>query len=179
MRIKDEKLLAEMRASPECQFCHRPTPTGCDPAHILSRGAGGSDIRSNVIALCWWCHRILNHNGRINAGQLWQAVAVRDGRASDEVEAEVFFVRRLSKDSDWRPGMPVQATCSSCGASIIWVKTAAGRSMPIDLVPCDDGNVVVEDGTARTLRKGVEPPANVSKFKSHFATCPNAASHRR
>lgn len=41
-------------------------------------------------------------------------------------------------------------SCTSCASIIFWIVTAAGRKMPID-----------PDGT------------------SHFATCPNAASHRR
>lgn len=44
-----------------------------------------------------------------------------------------------------------RGTCSSCGAAIIWVKTAAGNTMPVD--PETD--------------------------ESHFATCPNASQHRK
>lgn len=43
------------------------------------------------------------------------------------------------------------ANCRSCGAEIEWKKTAAGKLMPVDK---DTG-------------------------ESHFATCPNAASHRK
>jgi len=42
------------------------------------------------------------------------------------------------------------ATCSSCGAPILWVVTQAGKRMPLD-----------PDGT------------------THFATCPNADEHRK
>lgn len=42
------------------------------------------------------------------------------------------------------------SSCRSCDAAIFWIKTAAGKSMPVD-----------RDGT------------------SHFATCPHAAQHRR
>lgn len=48
------------------------------------------------------------------------------------------------------PGAPVKA-CNSCGADIVWIVTAAGKRMPVD---------------ART-------------HESHFATCPNAAHHRK
>lgn len=43
------------------------------------------------------------------------------------------------------------STCSSCQARVMWVITPAGRKMPVD--PGTDF--------------------------SHFATCPNADSHRR
>ncbi|MCL2777740.1 MAG: hypothetical protein FWD73_07020 [Polyangiaceae bacterium] len=46
-------------------------------------------------------------------------------------------------------GAPAR-NCTSCGAIIYWVRTKADRAMPVD-----------HDGT------------------SHFATCPNAAKHRR
>lgn len=46
-------------------------------------------------------------------------------------------------------GTPASA-CRSCHARIFWIRTTAGKSMPVDT-----------DGT------------------SHFATCPNAAKHRK
>jgi hypothetical protein len=65
------------------------------------------------------------------------------------------------------------ATCSSCGAEIIWTVTEAGRRMPIDAKP--EKRVV--------LRKQENDPLTplarvVDTFISHFATCPNAARHR-
>lgn len=41
-------------------------------------------------------------------------------------------------------------SCRSCRAQIFWIRTTAGKAMPVD-----------PDGT------------------SHFATCPNAAKHRK
>lgn len=56
------------------------------------------------------------------------------------------------------------ATCKSCGASIEWIKTTGGKPMPVDAkvitIVTDAGNVV----------RGRE---------SHFATCPDAAAHRK
>lgn len=108
MKIVDKPLLDEMRRSPICQYCGRPTPSGCDPAHVLSRGAGGSDIRSNVLALCrgfdageWIsCHHS-HHTGRITSDDLWRAIARRDNRTFEEVKAEVLYVRNLPKGSAW------------------------------------------------------------------------------
>lgn len=72
------------------------------------------------------------------------------------------------------------AKCRSCGASIIWAETAAGKRMPVDVEPSPAGNVALEP------RPGLDPLATVNEplfasslRKSHFATCPNAASHRK
>lgn len=77
------------------------------------------------------------------------------------------------------------APCSSCAALIVWAVTAStGRAMPVDAAPADDGNVKL------TARDGQPPLAVVVgnpakmfgvrwKYRSHFATCPNAAKHRR
>jgi len=56
------------------------------------------------------------------------------------------------------------AECRSCGAPIVWVKTQAKKSMPVDAHTYD-----AEDGLAFNHKKHV----------SHFATCPNADKHRK
>jgi hypothetical protein len=63
---------------------------------------------------------------------------------------------------------------------------ATGKSMPLDAVPVEGGNVLlvtVEDETrARVLgpleRMAVVGPGE-ALYVSHFSTCPNAAEHRR
>lgn len=56
-RIVDELLLSEIRGQP-CLVC-RSTQT--DPCHIQTRGAGGDDILSNVVAMCR-AHHTLQHS---------------------------------------------------------------------------------------------------------------------
>lgn len=78
-------------------------------------------------------------------------------------------------------------TCRSCGARITWLKTAAGKSIPVDEDPAPDGNIVVDEGIARVL--GREEMAQVKRtanelyfeprYRSHFATCPQAREWRR
>lgn len=53
--------------------------------------------------------------------------------------------------------------CKSCRARIIWFKTAAGKNMPVDAdtVEADDDEL------------------DLSRHKSHFATCVNANQHRK
>jgi hypothetical protein len=83
------------------------------------------------------------------------------------------------------------ASCRSCKAEIRWAFTEQGKRMPLDVDPREDGNLIVvgrregEDGAVpivRSLKKGegdltlFEPPL---RYVSHFATCPDAAQHRR
>lgn len=47
--------------------------------------------------------------------------------------------------------------CRSCGAEIYWAKTEAGKLMPVDAEPAEDGNCVLYapllgDGLTRELR---------------------------
>ena len=72
--------------------------------------------------------------------------------------------------------------CSSCNAPLEWATSAAtGKTMPIDAEPSSDGNVIVRDGQAVVLNREqlAVLPKDAPRFKSHFATCPLAARHRR
>lgn len=72
------------------------------------------------------------------------------------------------------------ANCSSCQAPIIWAKTEAGRAMPLDAEPVDDGNMeLLPDGICRFVPKGDHTTVVVPLYKSHFATCPHARTHRK
>jgi len=55
------------------------------------------------------------------------------------------------------------AKCRSCKADIVWLKTEQGRHIPIN---------------ADTVSKG-DKIFDFNKHKAHFATCPDAAKHRR
>ena len=52
IRIRDRKLLDKVKLG-KCLVCRNPVT---DPCHIRSRGAGGDDTDSNLIALCRACH---------------------------------------------------------------------------------------------------------------------------
>lgn len=56
--------------------------------------------------------------------------------------------------------------CRSCGALIYWVQTPTGARMPIDRGR--ETRVCYINGEWLTI----------GAYKSHFATCPNAAQHR-
>ena len=64
--------------------------------------------------------------------------------------------------------------CRSCNAPIEWRRTLSGTRIPIDPSPVENGNVVLLTGG---LCKVVAPGEGT--HVSHFATCPNAAAHRK
>lgn len=76
------------------------------------------------------------------------------------------------------------ARCRSCGAPIIWARTGDKRRMPVDADPVPDGNVQLD------YRGGPVPyaivwgpthawPAGTPRYRPHFASCPDAALHRK
>ena len=76
------------------------------------------------------------------------------------------------------------ATCSSCGAPVIWAETVNGHPMPIDLEARADGNIeLVERETLPPVAlyvKVTQPTlGDAPRFVSHFATCPDATEWRK
>lgn len=74
------------------------------------------------------------------------------------------------------------ATCSTCGARMVWAVTEAGKPIPLDSRSTPNGNLVVEDLDAPELRARAYLPlldGDAPRFTSHFATCPDAALHRK
>lgn len=76
--------------------------------------------------------------------------------------------------------------CRSCEAPILWARTEKGRRIPLDPEPYEGpepaGLFVLREPDARTPLAVAVPPgafAGEPNYRSHFATCPNAALHRR
>lgn len=77
--------------------------------------------------------------------------------------------------------------CRSCGAPVLWIRTAAGRRMPLDadswwIAPDTEGGELGLNAEGEAVRGHSLPgeaPGAVLVRTSHFATCPNAAAHRR
>lgn len=67
-------------------------------------------------------------------------------------------------------------TCARCGSPITFATTEAGKSMPLDPEPADDGNMVLlpyQSGEAprvRAIRDGEDVDPMVRRMP-HFATC--------
>jgi hypothetical protein len=60
-------------------------------------------------------------------------------------------------------GGVIVAVCSGCGKGIVWLKTAAGKNMPVDI--------------ETTKREDKE--FDTSRHVSHFSTCAEAARFRK
>lgn len=81
---------------------------------------------------------------------------------------------------------PQAVECRSCKALMFWVITPRGKKMPVDAKPDPNGGFVlslkVEDGRPNLYAETYVPTEpkhqNRNRYTSHFATCPNAASHR-
>lgn len=85
-----------------------------------------------------------------------------------------------------------QPTCKSCKAPIRWGRTDRGKGVPLDPEPVSDGNLLLDpdggmvmlDGDpvaelpVRHLHKGEEPGPAAVRYRSHFATCPDAEDWR-
>jgi hypothetical protein len=74
--------------------------------------------------------------------------------------------------------------CRSCGAEVIFVRSAAtGRRMILDVEPTQGGNVALDDaGQAAYVLSGsvLERAQDTQEplYTSHFATCPQANQWR-
>lgn len=83
-------------------------------------------------------------------------------------------------------GLALPSRCSSCDAEIRWaISTASGKLMPVDALPAKGivGNILLTERNgqlwATVLSKAAALSAPKERHVSHFATCPNSASHRK
>lgn len=101
MKVIDPVLLAEFAKPGRCEFCGRSCPSGRDPAHIFSRGAGRVDIACNLVSLCRHCHS-MSHGGEVPTRRdLMCIAAMREGIPVQEVEDTVMRLRREKKYKVW------------------------------------------------------------------------------
>jgi hypothetical protein len=84
--------------------------------------------------------------------------------------------------------MSGSSTCRSCGRPIIWATfKSSGKNTPVDPNPTERGNIqIAAVGTwnGRVVFQAWVVPKkdralHGNLHTSHFATCPNAATHRR
>lgn len=81
------------------------------------------------------------------------------------------------------------SACDSCSATIVWALTTSGKRMPLDVPSTPDGNLWAwREGngawhvSSAWPTEPPEPPTSrvtIVRVTSHFATCPNAAAHRK
>lgn len=70
----------------------------------------------------------------------------------------------------------MSATCRTCGAPIVWIVTPAGKAHPVDAKP--EKRWIVQNEITDGPTAGLSGTL-VDTYVSHFATCPQAAEHRR
>jgi len=68
------------------------------------------------------------------------------------------------------------STCRTCGATIVWSRTENNKNIPLNPEPVEGGNIILECNGA--LARVVKPDG-ARRYISHYATCPQAAQHRR
>lgn len=80
------------------------------------------------------------------------------------------------------------AICKGCWRRIDWIRTAAGRSMPVDPEPIfvieggGSDRFVTDEGEIVTGRRALPEEERRDlpvAFVPHWKTCPNAADFRR
>lgn len=76
------------------------------------------------------------------------------------------------------------SACRSCGAQIDWVKTPAGKNMPVEglYLKYDElspGEIIVTDGGNIYKKEAEKSLPSVKGRISHFAVCPQADSWRK
>lgn len=77
------------------------------------------------------------------------------------------------------------AKCKSCGAEIIWIKTAGGKKIPCDAEEVTywagkGAKIVTPNGEViNASLTGPTQKALGIGYISHFATCPYADQHRK
>jgi hypothetical protein len=76
--------------------------------------------------------------------------------------------------------------CRGCGERIGFIKTVAGKHIPVDLeeirfveTPRGTDKFVMKDGTVVSGRRAEIFEESQIGYISHFATCPKANSFRR
>jgi hypothetical protein len=73
-----------------------------------------------------------------------------------------------------------QTTCRACSAPIFFALTVNSRRIPIDVEPCEDGNVVVVGDMAVILTKEMMAAGVQGKrYRAHWASCPKSKQFRK
>lgn len=151
--------------------------------HLDKAGQGGTYTAGNGVCLC------VGHNDDVEDDPpLYRMLGLVVRPGLDHHEA---FARRVAAGLTPNNGaMPMPAntgTCRGCDADMRWAVTAErGKGVPLDPEPVDDGPLVFtgeQAGDGRMIvayyREGVEAYRGMPRYRSHFETCPEAASFRK
>lgn len=74
------------------------------------------------------------------------------------------------------------SACRSCSAPILWVEMPSGKMNPLDVYPQPTGDWAIDDRSTPPKAGRIVRDPNAAEpvlgYVSHFATCPNAKTHR-
>ena len=131
MKISNKKLLAEFRTSGLCGYCGKNCKVR-EPAHLISKGSGGSDLRCNLIALgstlimeCR-CHST-SHNANSgnqqhpNPKDLLKKVAQREKVSPEQIRAIVWFIGNRLDKHDSRERIEEKIDNWEAGQMVKWI----------------------------------------------------------
>ena len=89
-RVRNQQTIEDAKLD-YCELCGKPC-YGNEPHHIIPRGAGGPDIKENLIQLCPICHTD-THGGHHSKEELFSIVGFRLGVSVDEIEETIAVAR--------------------------------------------------------------------------------------
>jgi hypothetical protein len=69
--------------------------------------------------------------------------------------------------------------CRSCKQQVRWATTEHGKAIPLDPEPAANGSIRLRAGVAIVVPEAERQAFAGELYLSHFATCPDAARHRR
>lgn len=78
-----------------CECCGVPCPESRECHHVFTRGAGGPDIRENLIGLCFQCHRRFHDGHEPRRETMLAIIAEREGKTVEAIVEAVNAKRRL------------------------------------------------------------------------------------
>lgn len=102
MKIINDKLRKDFKTPGRCECCGTYCHDGLDPAHVRSRGSGGSDLRCNLVSLRRLCHSSSHAGHEPCTEALLGIVSRREGFSEDAIKEVWAWVSRLDKDSSRR-----------------------------------------------------------------------------
>ena len=69
--------------------------------------------------------------------------------------------------------------CRTCKQPVRWARTERGNAIPLDPAPAANGSIRLRAGVAIVVPEADRAELAGELYLSHFATCPDAAQHRR
>ncbi len=109
MKIENDAMRDLFKLAGKCSLCEKACPQGRDPHHVMTRGAGGSDVRIGLISICRECHstKVDSKNG---TDRCWAEIARREKATVDEIKTVCYFIaNQLDKhDSPRRRAEKIQ-----------------------------------------------------------------------